>query len=346
MSLWKRISRSNFLIKLRSWEYWPFGILQFPLIVYWFWLSLRARSLLFFSASNPGIEMGGMFGESKFEVIKKIPPELIPKTILVKIPVTADKVLQSLEAEEFKLPVIFKPEFGERGYMVRRIHDIQDIGVYLSEIKTNFLVQELVDLPLEFGVFYTRFPNESEGRVTSVVMKEMLTVTGNGISTLQQLILENDRAKLQWKKLKQTFSKKLHEIIPEGNAIELVSIGNHSLGTKFLDGSHLINEDLSLTFDHISKQIAGFYFGRYDLRCISLQHLYAGRVKIMELNGCGAEPAHIYQPGFSFFKAVRILFIHWRNIFVIAKQNHQKGVPYITWGEARPLYKRFKDATK
>jgi hypothetical protein len=290
--------------------------------------------------------MGGMFGESKFDVIKKIPPEFIPKTILVKIPATADKVFQSLADEEFELPVIFKPEFGERGYMVRRIRDIQDIDIYLSEIKTNFLVQELVDLPLEFGIFYTRFPDENEGHVTSVVVKEMLTVTGNGISTLQELILENDRAKLQWKKLKRSFSKQLHEIIPAGTSIELISIGNHALGTKFLDGSHLINENLSLTFDHISKQIAGFYFGRYDLRCASLENLYAGRVKIMELNGCGAEPAHIYEPGFSFFKAVKVLFNHWRNIFVIAKQNHQKGVPYITWRKARPLYKRFKDATK
>jgi len=62
MNLLTSIARSDFFIKLKSWEYWPFGILQAPLFFYWLWLSLKARSLVFFSASNPGILMGGMFG--------------------------------------------------------------------------------------------------------------------------------------------------------------------------------------------------------------------------------------------------------------------------------------------
>src|SRR5688500_20330976 len=78
---WEKITRSNFLIKLKSWEYWPFGIVQFPAILYWIWLSLRARSFVFFSASNPGITMGGMFGESKYEILKNIPSRLVPRTI-------------------------------------------------------------------------------------------------------------------------------------------------------------------------------------------------------------------------------------------------------------------------
>ena len=71
MAVWGKITRSNFLIRLKSWEYWPFGIVQFPAILYWVWLSLRARSFVFFSASNPGIPMGGMFGESKYELLKR-----------------------------------------------------------------------------------------------------------------------------------------------------------------------------------------------------------------------------------------------------------------------------------
>ncbi len=86
-------------------------------------------------------------------------------------------------------------------------------------------------------------------------MKEMLSVTGDGRSSLQQLILSKDRAKLQWETLKEVYHDQLNEIIPLNKPIELVSIGNHCLGTKFLDGSHLINERLSATFDQISKQI-------------------------------------------------------------------------------------------
>jgi hypothetical protein len=346
MSVWQRILRSNFIIKLRSWEYWPFGILQFPVIIYWLWLSIRARTFLFFSASNPGIVMGGMFGESKYDVLKKLPSDIIPKTIIIQIPVLTESVIEILKREGYSFPVVFKPDLGERGYMVRRINKPDDIAEYLASIKTDFLVQELVDLPMEFGVFYTRFPDEETGSVTSVVMKEMLTVTGDGKTSLQDLILKQDRAKLQWSKLRLIYKDRLLEIIPSDKSIELVSIGNHALGTKFLDGSHLINAQLSTTFDKISKQVDGFYFGRYDLRCNTLDDLCSGNIKVLELNGCGAEPAHIYQPGYSFFEAIKVLITHWRNIFLIARQNHMRGVAYISRKEARRLYRRFKAATR
>jgi hypothetical protein len=354
MGAWQKITRSNFFIKLKNWEYWPFGIVQFPIIMYWLWLALRSRSLVFFSASNPGIVMGGMFGESKYDVLKKIPRQYIPKTILIQLPATAGDVKAQVKGQGFSFPVIFKPDLGERGFMVRRIRTQADIEQYINQVKVNFLVQELVDLPLEFGVFYTRFPSHGKGAVTSIVMKEMLSVTGDGTATLQELILNKDRAKLQWEKLKVVYRDRLHEVLPLGSKLELVSIGNHALGTKFLNGNHLINEKLSDTFDQISKQIPGFYFGRYDLRCASLSDLYEGKVRIVELNGCGAEPAHIYDPSFKllhalvvlFRHALVVLFRHWSNIFEIARENHKLGVKYISHKEARELYKQFKAATR
>lgn len=346
MRLSENFARSNFAIKLKSWEYWPFGIIQFPLFVYFAWLSLRARSLIFFSASNPGIVMGGMFGESKFEVLKKIPGKYTPKTILISMPVSRQAVVEALHQNGFMFPVIFKPDLGERGFMVTRIDNESDIDAYLAKCRIDFLVQELVNLPQEYGIFYTRFPNEEKGAVTSIVIKEMLTVTGDGKATLQQLILNKDRAKLQWETLKQVYADRLLEILPSGEQLELVSIGNHCLGTKFLDGSHLITDELSETFDGISKQIDGFYFGRFDLRCESLDDLYKGKVKVMELNGCGAEPAHIYHPGYPIRKAVRILFEHWRNIFIISRENTKRGITYTPFKVALVYYKKFKAATQ
>jgi hypothetical protein len=340
------ITRSNFFIRLKSWEYWPFGIIQLPVIAYFFWLSLRARSFLFFTASNPGIVMGGMFGESKYDVLKKVPPQLIPTTIFIKVPRTTADVIARMRENGMSFPVIFKPDLGERGFMVQRIDTESDIDTYLRQMKHSFVIQELIDLPLEFGVFYSRFPDDPKGKVTSVVMKEMLSVTGDGVSTLQQLILQKDRAKLQWERLKKKYSKSLSKIITHGETIELVSIGNHSLGTKFLDGNHLINDKLSDTFDEVSKQIEGFYFGRFDLRCRSLEDLYTGNVKVLELNGCGAEPAHIYHPGYSPFKAIGVLIEHWRNIFLIARENARRGTTYVPFREAKVYYKKFKTATQ
>jgi hypothetical protein len=345
MSLRKKITRSNFFIKLRSWEYWPFGIIQLPLFIYFLWLALRSRSILFFSASNPGIDMGGMFGESKIDILKKIPKQYLPNTSIVRIPTDVQNVQLRIEQEKFSYPVIFKPDLGERGYLVRKISSPAEIAPYIEKIKIDFLIQELVDLPLEFGIFYTRFPSEKNGKVTSVTAKELLFVTGDGKSTLAELIVAKDRAKLQWDKLKFAFADRLGEVVERGKKIELVSIGNHALGTKFMDGNYLINEKLNQTFDAISKQIEGFFFGRYDLRCASLTDLYEGRIKIMELNGCGAEPAHIYDPDFPLWKGLKVMFQHWRNIFLISRENHRRGVRYTSFQEGMIFYRKFKVAT-
>jgi hypothetical protein len=345
MNFFSRIFRSNFFIKLKSWEYWPFGVLQAPLFLYWLWQSLKSGSIFFFSASNPGILMGGMFGESKFEVLEKLPIELKPRTALVRSPWTVEKVLNVMREQGFAFPVIFKPDLGERGWMVKKISDHQDVLTYLSEIKTDFLIQEFLDLPLEFGVFYVRYPNEGSGKVTSITGKEMLSVRGDGLKTLEALILEKERAKIQWQVLKEKFRSRLAEVIPKGEAIELISIGNHCLGTKFLDQNNLITPQMSDAFDRISKQVPGFYFGRYDLRTGSEQDLQSGRIKVMELNGCGAEPAHIYQPGFSIFNAWKVLFKHWHDIYKISKENHKRGVAYISFNDGRKAYKHFKSVT-
>lgn len=342
---WKKFRNSNFIIRLTAWEYWPFGIVQFPLFIYWLWLSLRARSVLFFSASNPTIVLGGMFGESKHDVLNLIPERYKPKAVLVKAPAKKETVLRMMNDHGLTFPVIFKPDLGERGFMVKKIASEEQIDSYLRMLNKDFLIQEFLDLPVELGVFYTRFPDEAEGQVTSVVIKDMLTVTGDGKSTLEQLILDKPRAKLQWPKLKVTHSQLLNSILPAGEQFVLNSIGNHSLGTTFVNGEHLINANLSKTFDKISKQIDGFYFGRYDLRCASIEDLYEGKIKIMELNGCGAEPAHIYHPGFSLWKALGILFTHWKNIFRISMQNHKKGVPFTSYKEGKAIYKKFKKAT-
>ena len=342
MKLFQKIRHHPFIIKLKSWEYWPFGIIQAPLFVYWMWYALKERSLTYFSASNPSILTGGMMGESKFEVLKMVPDELKPITALAQFPASREQVLELMKQHQLKFPVIFKPDLGERGWMVRRINNTQDIDQYLKEIKIDFIVQELIDLPFEFGVFYVRFPSEQNGFVNSITMKEFLHVDGDGIKTLQQLILEKDRAALQWETLKDIYKPKLETVVDKGTRMELVSIGNHCLGTKFLDGNHLITEKLTASFDRISKQVEGFYFGRYDLRCASLEDLENGNIKIMELNGCGAEPAHIYHPGSSLLKAIQVLLMHWQNMYRVSVENHARGVPYLTLKEGRAIYKKVK----
>lgn len=332
----------RFIVKLFHWEYWPFGIIQLPLIFMWLWYSLRERSFFYFSASNPGILSGGMMGESKFDVLLLVPDEVKPKTILAKKSFTVTQLLKLIEESELQFPLIFKPDLGERGWMVRRINSEAEAAQYLSEIKIDFIVQELVDLPLEFGVYYVRFPNEAKGRVNSITAKEFLAVKGDGTKTMRELIMANDRALLQLEVLEVKYGSRMNEVLPQGKEEILVSIGNHCLGTKFLNANHLITPTLSESFDRISKKINGFYFGRFDLRCATVADLENGNVKIVELNGCGAEPSHIYHPDASLVNGVRDLITHWQNLYRVSRENHQLGVAYLSFQEGRSIYKKFK----
>jgi hypothetical protein len=342
MNAFGGIFKSNFFIKLKSWEYWPFGIIHAPLFIYFSWLSLRARSFFFFSASNPSIRMGGMFGESKFDVLELVPQSVKAKTLLQKLPTTTREVLFRMREEGMQFPVIMKPDLGERGWMVRRIDSTDDVEAYLHEIKIDFLIQEFIGLPMEFGVFYIRYPNQAEGRVTSIAEKEMLSVTGDGTKTLKELIFNHDRARLQWDSLRIQHQNRLNDVLLRGEKRELVSIGNHCLGTKFLNANSRITDKLSSSFDAISRQIDDFYFGRYDLKTASYQDLENGNIKIVELNGCGAEPAHIYDPGFSLWEAVKVLIRHWNDIYIISTQNHAQGVTYISFREGKQIYRKFR----
>lgn len=337
-----------FFIRLRHWEYWPFEVVYLPIFFYWLWLSLKARSFFFFSASNPSIESGGLLGESKWKILKNIDGQYIPKGMFVSATSHLPEVLERFDEQDFTYPVIAKPDVGERGWRVEKIDRLEDLVNYVQSSPGDFLIQEYVDEPLELGVFYYRMPGphsvgHTQGVISSIVQKEFLTIRGNGRTCVEELIARNERAVLQLPALREKYGSIFHEILPMGKTMTLIPIGNHSRGTTFLDANHLITPELTRVFDEISQSIDGFYYGRYDLRCRSVADLYAGKhIRILELNGAGAEPAHIYQPGFSLREAYRVLFHHWRVLYDISRENHRRGVAYMNWREMIQLWKRTK----
>ena len=343
----KRLKRfldhSPFFIRLLHWEYWPFNLVQFPVACYYLTLAIRARSFFYFSAANPGIETGGMFGESKWKIFEIIPDAYFPPTILVQENIPVHEITQRLAEKQISYPMIAKPDRGERGWKVSKLLNEQDLLAYTADMNADFLIQSFVSLPVEMSVFYFRYPDQQKGTISSVVVKELLQVTGDGTSTLLQLILDYPRALLQLPVLKQVHAARLQHVPLAGEVIELVPYGNHSRGAKFVDACHLIDTELTTVFDHISAQIPGFYFGRYDLRCSGIDELKHGRnFQILELNGAGAEPAHIYNPGSSLLHAYKVLFYHFRVMYEISLMNHRKGVPFMSFHEFKELYKLLK----
>lgn len=333
--------RNNFLTKLLNWEYWPFELLYFPVSVYWVWCSIRAGSPFYFIAANPGIKNGGMLHDPKYPILQSFEKDKIPVTGLIEFGLSFDSMIKNMKQLALSFPVIVKPDIGERGLKVALLENEDQLKTYHEHAKFDYLIQEYITLPLEVGVFYIRYPNQKHGQITSVVVKEMLQVTGDGSSTLAELIHDYPRARLQWDSLKERFATSLSSIPDKGKVLELESIGNHNRGTTFLDGTDLIDEDLRKVVEGLALQVPGFYYGRFDLKCESMKAFKAGEtIKILELNGAKSEPAHIYQPGFPLFKAYKSIFRHWTILFKISAMNHKKGVSYM-----KPLtcYKVFKE---
>ena len=73
----KLSNSSNFWIKLRHWEYWPWWVVYIPVFVYWLWCGLKARAIFYLSAANPGFEYGGIIGSSKKAILDKIPYSIL-----------------------------------------------------------------------------------------------------------------------------------------------------------------------------------------------------------------------------------------------------------------------------
>ncbi len=306
-------------------------LVYLPASFYFVYLCIRARSFCFFSAANPSIETGGMIFESKWDIFKLIPKKYYPNTVIIREKENINTVIAKMNEVALQFPIIAKPDRGERGWCVEILKNTADLENYLSKCPIDLLLQEYIDYPIELSVFYYNNPDAPNGIVTSVTRKEYLEITGDGISTLFELIQKNNRAFLQLKQLEKTKIISFSKILPEGKTEILVPIGNHVRGAMFLDYCHTIDDKLNTIFNTVSKQIEGFYFGRFDIKCNSIEDLKEGKhFSILELNGTGAEPAHIYQPGFSYFKAQAVITQHYKMMFKAAKANHKKGTLYMS----------------
>jgi len=332
----KRIPRFRlraFLIRLASWEYWPAQLTNLPVVAFWLFFAVRARNLFFFADANPAIETGGLFGESKMDILNQVPAAYKPRTLFVVAGLELDALIKRLENEGYAFPLILKPNVGERGTGVEKVRSISELALYYKRSSADLIIQEFVSLPEEYSLLYYRFPGESTGAISSFCKKEFLTVEGDGIRTLDKLVKAHPRAYLQYRKLDEQHD--LDRIPAAGEEVLLVPIGNHARGAKFLNANAEIDDRLVTVFDRLSAELDGIFVGRFDFKAESLELLKQGKnFHILEINGVAGEPAHIYDPAYPLWKAYRDLFLHWRMVFKVSQAVKREGVPLMNFREA------------
>jgi len=264
--------------------------------------------------------------ESKKAIYDLIPSQYYPKTVLIKEGTLLDEIEKTIVDSGIKYPLIAKPDIGLRGSGVQKINTVADLRHYAQKANFDYVVQDLIPFKNEVGIFYVRYPDQKFGKITGIVSKEFMILTGTGIATIEELIKENPRYELQLKVLRQEFGEKLQEVLPKGEKLNLVPYGNHARGAKFIDGSHWITPKLEETINEMCLQIPGFYFGRLDVMYNTIEELERGKnFSIVELNGAASEPTHIYDPKHSLFFAWKELSRHITYMYEISVANNKKG---------------------
>ena len=326
--------------KISNWEFWNSSLVLFVPSVYFIYLAIKAKSIGFFSASNPSIKNGGFAMESKKDIYDLIPKEYYPKSLFFNANQDLTSVHTDLFLNNLHFPIIIKPDIGLQGIRVEKINNIVELDRYLKSANYDFIIQEYIDYLNEIGIFYCKYPNENKGILTGIVLKEYPTVVGDGMRNIRELISDDFRLYMHLKSFETNLGNKLELILKNGEQFNLTTIGNHARGSKFLDVSSLINKKLTNRINAICSQIPNFYFGRIDLKYNTIEELEAGQnFSIIELNGAASLPTHIYDPKHSLLFAWKEIIKHYKKMYQISSINHQQGTPYLSFEEVILMFK-------
>jgi len=331
-----------FIRRLFDWEQWPFKVLYAPIAPVWLWYIIRSGAVWFFTPSNPKLTFGGMEGEPKKEMYDLLPPHMFPATVNVQVGENFELVKQKLLKWNINFPLIVKPEVGGQGILFRKFDTEEQLQNYHKKVPVEYIVQALITYPMEVSIFYYRYPDKQKGVITGFLHKIPLQVTGDGTHTLEQLILHHPKAKKRLNELKSMHGFNFDKVLQPGEKYMLSHAANHNRGAHFINLKDQIDDRLVTFIDNISLSINDFFYGRYDIMCTSIEDLKLGRnFSILEYNGCGAEPNHFYDTGFTLLGAYKEILKHWKVLYKISKYNSTQGVK--CW----PLLKgiRFRKAT-
>ena len=200
---------------------------------------------------------------------EQLPQDSYPKTIYINPQTPFDEVWQRVLLNGSVLPFIVKPDVGMSGILFRTIENKEQLQAYHQQIPVDYLVQEKVTYPEEYSVFYYRFPDHEKGVITGFLQKESLNVTGNGKSTLWELIVQHPVARHRQAEVKSRHQKHLGKVIADGEKYFLSDAANFSWGDRLINLKNEIDNRLHVLFDELKLDSKCFYYVYYELKSVS-----------------------------------------------------------------------------
>lgn len=169
--------------------------------LYW---SIRSRSLGFLIGVNPGIRLGGTVGYSKFGVLRRLPADKTPRSVLLWKAVSPGEVEDMMRKQHLRFPVILKPDTGLQSMGVRKIASLPELKTYLLKVQRNLILQEFVKTEAEFAVLYYRQPGQVQGKIFSFAqrMRNPNGLAGTACVSMNHLI--TNQLEMVFDRLSQT----------------------------------------------------------------------------------------------------------------------------------------------
>ncbi|GBQ11702.1 D-alanine--D-alanine ligase [Komagataeibacter rhaeticus] len=315
-----------------AFEFWPGWIFYTPIVLYWIILGLWYRDFSLPTAANPRIETGGLCGESKSSILDMAGDVarrwIAPYAVLTTGADDTARALAAMDGAGLSFPVVLKPDIGCNGTGVRIMRDVDSLtqGMAAFGRGVPVMLQHLIPYGHEVGIFYIRHPDQKNGRITSLTYKEVPCLTGDGHSTVEELLHADARTRLVPHIYIPRLRARLAEVPPAGQSLPLVFAGNHCKGSIFHDRAIDITPALEARVNEIMRDIPDFHFGRIDAKARSLATLREGEdFQIIEINGVGSEATHIWDARTTLRHAYATQFMHYRETFRIGAKKRREG---------------------
>ena len=258
------------LLRIRHWEFWPMWAFYPPLVLYVLWLGLRRGRLTAFTTINPSMPWAASSGSRRAtswtgwraSAMRCRPGDDYRQAVQMS---ASRRCGGSWSTRTWTTPPSSKPDTGERGRGVAVARSEADAAAFFEAAPGPALVQEYV-AGEEYGVFWARYPGRSNGHVFSITHKLRPTVTGDGQSTLQRLILLDRRAVAIAHIYAREHPEAAKRVPAAGEVVELTEVGAHSAAPSSWTRTISTQGNSEQAMNEISTAYDGFDFGRFDVR--------------------------------------------------------------------------------
>ena len=310
----------------RWWHEIPMSVFYVPIGLAVIAMGLRHGSPLIAMKANPGLARGGLFPDSKQDFFDLFPDQspLVPLSVKLEgafntrqVEARFRRFASELTARQGAFPgrFVVKPNDGVRGQNIRFMASLEEILRFWQGRERgsgNWLLQEYVG-GIEIALFYNQPDASMPGRILSMTMKHGFVVTGDGASTIGQLIEQADADRATRRRVARTSHERIAMILPDGESLDLIPVRNHHLGATFQDVSDRITPELEAALCAALDQVSGFQYGRLDCRVPDLASLERGEgIRALEVNALYSEPVNAYDPKYTLRDAYGIFLRHWR----------------------------------